>query len=50
LNPRAQSGRRGAGSRPRAIQGQRDKLPQEAADLLYHLLVLLEQQNVRWRT
>jgi phosphoribosyl-ATP pyrophosphohydrolase/phosphoribosyl-AMP cyclohydrolase len=29
-----------------AVQGQRDKLPQEAADLLYHLLVLLEQQQV----
>ena len=29
-----------------AIQGQRDKLPHEAADLIYHLLVLLEQQHV----
>ena len=29
-----------------AVQGQRDKLPHEAADLLYHLLVLLEQQKV----
>ena len=30
-----------------AMQGQPAQLKQEAADLLYHLMVLLEHRNVR---